>query len=728
MLGALALVLATGAPAVAGVTSIAGWNAPSSSVWVDNAGGIVIVSGQTVQKRTASGSVVWTTTLSNGINFSHRLVFDSANNMYLDGYEDERTEPASVTVARISSGGTINWNFRYAVGAINQSEHMSEGPMVIAPNGSLYVLGREGQASAPPYNVTLLRINPSTGALITSRALPPTLDSMGGGMSASALVADTNSNIYYGHPGGLVSYSPSLATERWVTGQYTVPVRAITLDRWNNVYVTGPDLSGPPFYCMYVARVNSANGSTLWSHHLETADTVGPYPPDPTDFGVVSDERAFGGNAIAIDGKGYVWAAGRGADTSGWDGGWVGRFEPAGGTLVWSHHYGFNLARGAVVAMALDAYDSVYVTGKQAENDHVTQVPSLVEVLGPTGLTEVSSGLGTSNLYQENYQITTDKKGNVYWANFSDTFTRTIFNAQLRGRFPTGIATSPGTGKTKVLMDTFNHQNILLQTFSATDVLQPGTTNWNYGTYGRRDVDLSAGPDGSVRILQQLDFNGTTSAAVSVLVRNDAGTLTSSSARNVTNLRALKIATGSDNKSYILLRSTLNGSCQVWRMSATGTFETSATFGAQTNKAPAGIAVDGTSIVYLIWQGLDGQLFPWRLNTSLAIVNQSASLAPTFFNFTGVLAGAGVGADHRLRLLVDFVGMSEVLYKLTSTGTFDGSGSQNQGGWLGYGLSVGGDNRSHLLNADGVLSQYQHGLADANLNPSGVQTLNIPAN
>src|SRR5262245_42778003 len=168
-----------------------------------------------------------------------------------------------------------------------------------------------------------------------------------------------------------------------------------------------------------------------------------------------------------------------------------------------------------------------------------------------------------------------------------------------------------GNGKSKVLMGTLDHQNIQLKTFSSSDVLQTATTSWNYGTYGRRDVDISAGPDNRVRILQQLDFNGTTSAAVPVLLRDDAGNLITpaAAARNVTNLRALKIATGSDNKSYVLLQSTVDASCQVWRMDANGAFEASATFTTQAGRAPAEIAVDGTSIVYLIWQHLDRAVF-----------------------------------------------------------------------------------------------------------------------
>jgi hypothetical protein len=102
----------------------------------------------------------------------------------------------------------------------------------------------------------------------------------------------------------------------------------------------------------------------------------------------------------------------------------------------------------------------------------------------------------------------------------------------------------------------------------------------------------------------------------------------------------------SDNKAYILLRSTVDGGATVWRMSATGSREAAASFATSSGRTAVDIAVDGTSIVYLIWQDLDDFIRPWWLNTSLSVTNDSAVLGGAPY----LVAGAGVGADHLLRI------------------------------------------------------------------------------
>jgi hypothetical protein len=723
------LVATLASPAAASYSSTASWTQPVKSVWVDNAGSIVTVTSTTVEKRNASnGSVVWTRNIdpAYGHDFSLHLVFDSANNMYLTGHLDDRVVQTNVSVVKISSGGTILWSRKHPIGGIGQTEHMDEGPMLIARNGNLYIVAREGQLVNPPngYIAKLFRINTSTGSLINSRMLPNTFDAGGGGMRDTALAADSNSNIYYGCASGLFKFSADLAPPNW---QFTTPVRAVVVDRWNNLYVTGLVLSSPPLYSMYVAQISSQNGAALWTNVLPPNATTGTYqdPFDPTN----QDERTFGGNAIALDSHGYVWAGGRGSQAGGWDGGYVAKFEPVGGRLLWSHLYGDNNASGAVLSMAIDDTDNVFVTGMRGRQDPLVPRPTLVDVLGSVADDAVSQTFGPGNPYQENSRIVVDKKGQMYWLDYTGGPGFGVFSAQVKGRQPTAIATLKGNGKSKVLMGTLDHQNIQLLTLSAADVLQAGNTNWSYGTYGRRDVDISAGPDNRVRILQQLDFNGTTSAAVQVLVRDDAGNLITpaAAARNVTNLRALKIATASDNKSYVLLESTVDASCQVWRMDANGAFEASATFTTQASRAPAEIAVDGTSIVYLIWQDLDRAVFPWRLNTSLTVTNQTA-VYDMQAEPTSLLVGADVGADHQLRLFFDLGGTGQRLVALNSSGGFIRIVSQPTFGATGISLSVGSDNRSHMLNTEFGLDNWLYAVANTTLTQTSLQTFAIPAN
>src|SRR5262245_18646462 len=101
------------APAAASYSSTTSWTQPVKSVWVDSAGGIVTVTGTVIEKRNASnGSVVWTRNISppaDGFEYSYRLVFDSANNMYVAGHQDNRVIQTTVNVVKISSSGTVLW-------------------------------------------------------------------------------------------------------------------------------------------------------------------------------------------------------------------------------------------------------------------------------------------------------------------------------------------------------------------------------------------------------------------------------------------------------------------------------------------------------------------------------------------------------------------------------------------------------------------------------------------
>jgi|GEM_PF-5624709 len=697
----------------ASVSQSVSWTRTHTTSVIDHAGNVVTIDGVTIEKHSPNGNLVWSVTLSSndGFDFSHRPIFDAANNLYVDGFSDNRTAVAAVTVVKISAAGAISWNRKFTVGGVNTSEHMSEGPLLIAPNGSLYLIGHTGMALATHYPTTLFRINASTGAIQNQRTVTDTID-VSRGMVDTVLAADSSSNIYYGHPGGLFSYNASLSTERWNEATMTTPVRAIAVDSWNNVYVTGGIQLDPEFSAFYVKRINGATGTTVWTTTMAPAFFGEAYP------GVTfSDNRNFGGNAIAIDSKGFIWAAGHGFnDFADWNGGVVNRYDPAHGTMVMNHPYGNNFSGSSVFALALDDKDFAYAGGRVSAfngSDTVVGQADIISADDGTVFSELLSVAG--GMANEVTQIAADKSGRVVVSNVSyDNVTTIHYIAGLvtTGRVPNAIGTS-GNGKTKVLMDTWNHQNIQLSTFSAADVLQANPTSYNYGTYGRHDVALSCGPDNNVRILQQLDFNGTTSAAVSVIIRNDAGAITTSSANNVTNLRAVKIATGSDNKSYILLRSTTDGSCQVWRMSATGVRETTATFGAQTDKIPAAVAVDGTSIVYLIWQGLDGRVYPWRLNTSLAVTNQTAVLDPGVINR---LVDAGVGLDHRLRLLCAQTNGTGMLFAMNSSGGVVGSALQSiSSTFSATNLSVGPDNRSHLLWNDFERIDYGYSLANSAL-------------
>ena len=203
---------------------------------IDSTGAIIENSlfASYIVKYDKNGNFLWKTGSTSG-DYG-RVVVDSANNIYTDGIGgvfSNGEEYLTLSLEKISSGGAILWSSNYVIAFDN--EDASAVPMAIGNNGSMYVAIR----AVSPFRSRL----PSSGSFALIPALarfkkwspPPGMTGCSYAMANSELTLDSNNNVFYGGPEGILSYSADLSTLRWSNFSNTFygfpySVRAIACD------------------------------------------------------------------------------------------------------------------------------------------------------------------------------------------------------------------------------------------------------------------------------------------------------------------------------------------------------------------------------------------------------------------------------------------------------------------------------------------------------------------
>jgi Ricin-type beta-trefoil lectin domain-like len=334
---------------------------------LDSAGNIIenSIYQHIVVKYDTNGKLLWQANI-NIFNSSGRVVVDSGNNSYASGVYTDGSTNFVFGVEKISPSGTILWNTNYLIGRGLGNEHGSGGPMAVGNNGSLYIACHAANFSQINSPLFILRVNMTNGVLQKSIAMGKTLDGTAP-MLDSVLALDSANNVFYGGPEGTFSYSSDLNTVRWnnfTTSTTYLPysVRAIICDPANNVYVTGtaPSFMGSGAYLMTTKRLNNANGNVVWSSTATfIPQNLGSFYPsgDP-----VLDAQ-FGGNALAFDSTGMLYAVGGAQDGSGYEGGEVVKYDPSSGTAQWSHELTDSDFGGVSANVAIDNNNNIHTVG-----------------------------------------------------------------------------------------------------------------------------------------------------------------------------------------------------------------------------------------------------------------------------------------------------------------------------------------------------------------------------
>jgi PKD repeat protein len=323
--------------------------------------------------------------LAHRYDIANSLVLDRAGNVYVAGVSTE-AGPAvgdgsglNITVIKFNPAGAAQWISVYN-GPGNGRDYTYPDSLAVDRAGNVYVTG-ESQGTGTGLDFVTIKISAAGQRLWAARYNGP------GGTSdrARALALDVFGNVYvtgYSNSGGdytadfaTVKYNPS-GQQQWVARTSLLPEsldypEAIAVDRRGNVFVTGetyPDAQAgvpPPATCGQdlLTVKYSPSGQPLWSKTYN----------GPGDC----DDRL---PKLAIDGPGNVYVAAT-SDGSGLTPGssppiFIGndfvtlKYDGASGNEIWSRRFTSrgNVANpnDSVDGIALDLYGQVYVTGTSA--------------------------------------------------------------------------------------------------------------------------------------------------------------------------------------------------------------------------------------------------------------------------------------------------------------------------------------------------------------------------
>ena len=345
----------------------------------DRAGNVLMAApygGGVTKFRASDGAVLWN---APAMTFG-QLAIDSSDNAYASAlttrFDSQGRAIAVLVVTKISNAGTIVWTSQTDIGFV--SEHGSAGPIVLGSNGSLYVVGTAGNSSQSTAPATLVRMSTSTGSVQLPKVSLGGVVDFGSDMYLNKLRVDSSNNVYWASTAGLTRFSPTLANP--VTWSSHLPVRGITVSG-GFVYVTGPQAFGSS-YAMYVAKLTTGL-STSWRYTFQAQFRNDPYPPY-AEISSPGNPTTYGGNAVAVDSAGNVYAAGDAVSPDGsFTGGTLAKLS-ANGQLLWSQQIGQSGLDSSCFDVAVSPNSKVVVscTDMQHDNQSSTAIAVISDLNG----------------------------------------------------------------------------------------------------------------------------------------------------------------------------------------------------------------------------------------------------------------------------------------------------------------------------------------------------------
>ena len=324
----------------------------------DTSGNVILSAlyGGVTKFRASDGAVLWDASPG---GYYGQLAIDSSNNVYVSGTktgtDGQGNAVSLLTLTKISSSGAVLWTAQRNIGLV--SEHSSAGPIALGSNGSVYVIGTSGNASQPTAPATLVRFSASNGAVqLPTVALGNVLE-YSADMPTDALRVDSSNNVYWASPAGLKRFTSTLGGSTTWSGQ--IPVRAVAFSG-TSVYITGAQPTGSS-YQMYVAKLTSSGLATSWKYLFPAQPRTDPYPGlghvcEPGNY------ATYGGNALAVDSSGNVYAAGDAVSPNGsFTGGTFAKINSS-GQLLWSRQLGFSGLESSCFDTAIGANGKVVVS------------------------------------------------------------------------------------------------------------------------------------------------------------------------------------------------------------------------------------------------------------------------------------------------------------------------------------------------------------------------------
>lgn len=317
----------------------------------------------------ATGETLWRSAYAGdaagGRNGGIALAIDSSGNVIVTGFSTDTVGGQNIRAIKYNgTTGVEIWNV-----AFDGPGHGADAGYAIALDsaGNAFVTGASFDSAVTQNNMRTIKFSAATGAIIWSVALDGTAansadagNAIGVDAGGDVVVTGTTQDAVGGANARTVKYSGATGTELWNNffngdgGPFSQEsVNAVAIDLSGNVFVAGKSTDGSGGINMRTIKYNGVTGAQLWAVGYTGSGSV------------ASDEAAY---AMALDTAGNPIITGFSNDASGSENMRTVKYNGANGAQLWTaFHSGLGNQNDAALAVAVDAFGNVVVTGSSAE-------------------------------------------------------------------------------------------------------------------------------------------------------------------------------------------------------------------------------------------------------------------------------------------------------------------------------------------------------------------------